>query len=782
MWRVATDFILKRRYLILFLIIVLTTIMGYLAMQVKLSHEFVQMLPDSDPESIAYSDFRERFGEDGMVMYIAVADSRITKLNNFNAWYALSDSLSRKPGIKNVLSVGQIINLEKDTKAGKFKAVRIFQDKPSTQEELDSLLEIVYGLRFYDGLLFNKKTSSTVTALTMDKSIINSKARNAFIDDVCAQYEIFSKETGIDAHFSGLPYIRTITSRKIEREMLLFIFLALVIAAMALFLFFRSVKAVIIPMFIVCISVIWVLGLIVILGYEITVLSGIIPPLLIVIGVENCIYLLNKYHRDYSAYGEGGKGMGGTVKKIGNALMMTNLTTAIGFSTFVVTHNNLLVEFGIVASLSIMMGFILSVVLVPVFYSFVKPPGKRHLKHLDNKNMKRINDIVIFTVLKRRKLVFVLAGLLFLGGIAGISLLKTSGRIVDDIPQTDSMYLDLQFFEKHYNGILPLEIIIDTKKKHGLKQMKHIEKIDALQEVLSDYDCLSRSMSVADLLKFARQAFYNGNPERYGLPSRRELGFILKYAPDISSGTGLTGAFTDSLFQIARVSVQMSNMTTIEMTTFRKELEPRIDSIFSPEAYEVVMTGGSMVFLKGTSFLVHNLMVSLAFAIFLIGLLMALVFRSYRMILVSMLPNLLPQLLTAAMMGFAGIPIKPSTILIFSIAFGISVDNTIHFLAKYRIELKKKGLNVKECVVNALRETGVSMIYSSIVLFFGFAIFMASSFGGTQALGFLISFTLLTALFSNLFILPSILLSWENRITTRAFYREKALIEIEQED
>ncbi len=780
MWRVIVDVIFRKKLLILIVLGIITVFMGYHARKVKLSHEFVRMLPETDSTSIAYENFKKIFGEDGTVMYIGIADTSIYSLSVFSQWYDIAKEIEQLEGVINLMSVAQIYVLEKDEKGHKFKTENLFKEKPHTQMELDSLYKKMFGLKFYEGLLFNSKTASTVMALTLEKEIINSEARNAFIRDIKKQFEDFENTTGIKVHYSGLPYIRTITSKKIEKELMLFIVLALIVAAIALFAFFRSVKAVFFPILVVCVSVVWVLGLISLFNYKITILSGIIPPLLIVIGVENCIYLLNKYHNEYIRCKNKYTALSQIVVKIGNALLMTNLTTAIGFSTFMITHNQLLVEFGIIASISIMLGFVLSILLIPIIFNYLKPPQIRHLKHLENKNIKAFSDFIIFTVMRRRKLVFVITIVLLVAGVFGVSRLTTSGRIVDDIPKTDEMYKDLVFFENNYKGIMPLEISIDTKKKNGVKNIKNIKKIDALQTVLQDYKNLSRSLSVADLLKFAKQSFYNGNPERYELPSKNELAFILRYVPDMGKNNNkVFSNFVDDSLRITRVSVQMANITTKEITAFSNMLKPQIDSIFNPDEYKVEMTGTSMVFLKGTTFLVHNLIRSLIFAILLIALLMALVFSSFRMIIVSMIPNLVPQLLTAAMMGYLGIPIKPSTILIFSIAFGISIDNSIHFLAKYRMELKQNGFNIKKSIVMALRETGVSMLYSSFVLFFGFAIFTASSFGGTQALGFLISFTLLVALFSNLFLLPSILLSWENYITTKAFYKRKAILELE---
>jgi len=773
MWKEIVDAIVKFRFFILLTLLAISIFMGYKALDVKLSHEFPEMLPKNDSTSIAYKNFKKNFGQDGMVMYVCVADDNILKLDNFNAWYDVAIEISKIKGLNNVLSVSNIYDLKKDNIQKQFTVGHVFLQKPETQEELDSLLLRVFDLKFYEGLLFDKEASSFVMALTTDIDIINSKKRHHFISEIQSHFNTFEEKTNIKVHYSGLPYIRTITSKKIETELILFILLALIVAAIALFLFFRSFKAVFFPLLIVVIGVIWVLGLISLLGYEITILSGIIPSLLIVIGVENCIYLLNKYHKEYILLGDKRKTLILLVEKIGKALFMTNLTTAIGFSAFIITGNQMLIEFGIVAFISILMGFLLSIILIPIFFSYLKAPTTKNLKHLENKYIKTVLDLVILTVMKSRKTVYIFALFFLVLGIAGVFMLKTSGRVVDDIPQKESMYKDLLFFEKTYKGIMPLEISIDTKKKKGLISLENIKKIDSLQMILHTYKELSRSMSIVDLIKFSSQAYYNGNVEWYKVPSKRDWPFIYRYVPEFKNASNnLMRNFTDSTYQIARVNVQMANVTTKEIIKISNELKPQIDRIFPRDKYDVVMTGSSMVFLKGTNFLVKNLIVSLVCAILLIALLMAFLFRSSRMIIVTMVSNLFPQILTAAMMGYFGIPIKPSTILIFSIAFGISVDNSIHFLAKYRLELKQNA-STKESIVLALRETGVSMIYSAIVLFFGFAIFIASTFGGTKALGFLISFTLLVALLSNLLIMPSILLSWQNWEATKKYKKNK---------
>ncbi|MCB0436858.1 MAG: MMPL family transporter, partial [Mangrovimonas sp.] len=302
-----------------------------------------------------------------------------------------------------------------------------------------------------------------------------------------------------------------------------------------------------------------------------------------------------------------------------------------------------------------------------------------------------------------------------------------------------------------------------------------LKKINELEDEIKEVPELSKPISVVDLAKYTKQAYYNGNPKYYQLPTSQENSFILSYIKNTSSDVNLLKSFVDSTGQYARITTFMKDIGTGKMERIEENLNHKIQKIFPEDRYEVTMTGKALVFQKGTKYLVKNLMLSLSLAIFLIAMFMAFMFRSIRMIIISIIPNLLPLLITAGMMGFLGIPIKPSTILVFSIAFGISVDDTIHFLAKYRQELLANNWKIRKSVYAALRETGVSMFYTSIVLFFGFSVFTISSFGGTVALGALVSITLLFAMLSNLLLLPSLLLSLERNIANKEIFKEPTI-------
>ncbi len=740
------------------------------------------MLPKKDRAYIDNQKFIEVFGEEGNLIILGIQDSTFFEFDKFQQWKNLCNDLSKVEGVENLLSVSNAYNLHKNTEEKKFEIEMVFPDTISNQEELNRAADKFKSLPFYRKLLYNDESNMYLIAITVNKDKMLSKEREKMVKAIQKIGKQFEKEENVTLHYSGLPYIRVVTAMIIKSELYLFSVLALAICIVVLFLFFRSFKAVFFPVVVVLIGVIWSLGTLGLLGYKITILSGMIPSLLIVIGIPNSIYMMNKFHHEFVKHGNKVKALQRVIVKIGNATFLTNLTTALGFATFIIVKSDLLKQFGIVASINIMGLFVLSLILIPVIFSFIKTPSPRHVRHLEYKMVTRVIAWFINVTQMHRKLVYVTTAIILVLGIWGMTLMKSSGYVVDDIPKDNPLYTDLKFFEKNFNGLMPLEIMIDTKKPLGAMQLSTFEKIDELENRLVKYDELSTPTSILNLLKFSKQAFYNGSENYYSLPNNREKNFILQYAATGEKNSNLLQSFLDSTRQFTRISIRVKDVGVKRMEELYTSFYNDIDSVFNPADFNVTVTGTSITVFKGTNYLLHNLLTSLALAIVLISIIMALMFSSWRMVVMSLSPNIIPLIFTAAVMGFSGIPIKASTILVFSIAFGISVDNTIHFLAKYRQELKVTGWNIKKSVILALSETGVSMLYTSVVLFFGFGIFAVSSFGGTRAMGILVSLTLVVAVISNLILLPTLLFSLERLTTTRAFKEPMLHIYDEEED
>jgi predicted RND superfamily exporter protein len=786
MWQFIVRLILRNRATILIIIALLTIFMGWQGSKIQMSYEMARMLPKDNEYSIEYDNFKKQFGQDGSVLFIAIQDPDLYTLDHFDKWYDLNYDLLEMEGVQEVISVARIYNLVRNDSLKKFDFLNLVAAKPQTQAQLDSIKEQIYNLRLYDGLLFNKETDVSLMMVTLTKEILNTKARVPLIKNLKARTDQYGEDFDIDIKYSGLPYIRTVTSKKVQDELLFFVLLSLVISSVLLFILFRTARATLFAMLVVIIAVIWVLGTISLFGYKITILTGILPPLLIVIGVENSIFLLNKYLSEYREHGNKVKALSRMISRIGNANLLTNATTAAGFAAFIITSNELLIEFGIIASLNILVTYLLSLFILPILFSFFPVPTSKHMKHLEHGLISKIIGRVTNVVMFKRPIVYTILIMALIGAVIGIIQLKTTGNVVDDISKKDKLYKDMIFLEQNFKGVMPLEITVNTNKNRGVLRLSTLKKLDQLQDVLATYPEFSKPVSVVEVVKSAKQAFYRGNPDMYELPNNQEKNFILSYVPQLKNDkkqkASILDSFVDSTFSETRISIQMANIGTNDIDRILDDLKPKIDSIFPPDKYEVHLTGTSVVFLKGTNYLVKNLFMSLALALVIITLLMAMIFSSLRMILISLVPNLIPQLMTAGMMGYFDISIKPSTILIFSIALGISVDNTIHFLSRYRLQLQHNEWKVRESVLGALNETAYSMIYSAIVLFFGFFIFTLSSFGGTEALGYLVSFTLVVALLSNLFVLPSLLLTLDKRALAKTFKEPLLVVFDEEED
>lgn len=784
-WEIVARIILRNKIVILIGIALITIFLSTQWKYMRFTYTEANLLPDDHEVNVTYNEFLNIFGEEGNLIILGVKDSTLFTVEKLNAWNKLSDDFKADEEVEAVVSIKDLQKLVKNSEEEKFDLKPFITDSIHSIAEINTLQEELFKkYPFYDNFLFNTETKTIRTALYIKKDIVNTPARKDFVvNKLNKKIKAFEDTYHLDVRVSGMPYIRTLNAQIIVDEIGWFVGAALFVTSFIFFLFFRSFRATLISLVVVCFGVMWTLGILGLLRYEITVLTALIPPLIIVIGIPNCIFLIHKYQNEVKAHGNKVRSLQRVITKIGNATLMTNITTASGFATFILTESKLLKEFGIVASLSIVAIFILCLLIIPILYTFLPYPKERHLEHLNKRWIGSFVDWMERMVKENKIAIYCSALILLVVSIIGIYQIKISGSLIEDMPKQEQFFKDIRFFESEFNGIMPLEIMVDTKRKKGVMKLSTLKRMDQLEELIIETPELSKPISVVGLVKYSKQAYYNGNPKYYQLPTSQENSFIMTYAKNSSSTeTNLLKDFVDSTGQYARITTFMKDIGTDRMERIEENLQAKIDKVFPKEQYEVTITGKALVFQKGTTYLVKNLAISLSLAILLISLFMAYMFRSFKMIVVSLIPNLLPLIITAGLMGYLSVPIKPSTILVFSIAFGISVDDTIHFLAKYRQELQANRWKIRKSVFGALRETGVSMFYTSIVLFFGFSVFIISSFGGTVALGALVSITLLFAMLSNLLLLPSLLLSLERSIANKEVLKKPAINIIPEED
>ena len=779
-WDYIASKILRNRIFLLVLVLLFTLFMAFQWKNMRFTFTEANLLPDDHEVNIQYNSFLDKFGEEGNLIVLGFKDKNFFTEKNIKAWEKFVENIRKDKAVELTLSIEDLKILSKDTIAQKFKLVPFLNNDSISDAYLKQKeAEFFTDLPFYEGMLFNKESGAIRFAIYLDKKIVNTKARKEFIEKYLSAEKIsaFEKETNLDLRVSGMPYIRTLNANSITEEIGLFVGAALGITSLLFFFFFRSVRATLISMSVVIIGVMWSFGTLGLLNYEITVLTAIIPPLIIVIGIPNCIFLINKYQSEIRNHGNKAKSLQRVISKVGNSTLMTNLTTAAGFGTFIFTDSKLLKEFGVVASLNIVFLFFLCLIIIPIAYSYLPLPKEKHLAHLGKNYMASFLNWIENTIRYRRVTIFAFVISLLVLGVIGINKIKVSGSIIEDMPKKAPFFKDIIFYEQEFDGVMPLEIVVDTKRPKGALKSSTLSRIEELQETIEEIPELSKPVSIVNVVKYSKQAFYNGNPEFYELPTKQEEAFILSYIKNsVQKGNeNMLKSYVDSTGRYARITTFMRDIGTDKMEKIEVRLQDKINHIFPKERYEVTLTGKAYVFEKGTHYLIGNLVQSLLFAILLIALLMAYLFRSFKMIIVSLIPNLLPLIMTAGLMGYFGIPIKPSTILVFSIAFGISVDDTIHFLAKYRQELKANNWKIKRAVYSTLKEAGISMFYTSVVLFLGFSVFTLSSFGGTVALGGLVATTLLFAMLSNLILLPALLLALEKTIANKEEFIEPTI-------
>jgi predicted RND superfamily exporter protein len=767
-WEKLARIILKNRITILVIVSALTIFLAYQWKNLAMTYTEANLLPKNHIANKDYQKFLDKFGEEGNLIVIGFKDPKFFTPKNYAAWNELMTGLKKAKEVDLVVSLNDLKKLEKDTINEKFVlSPFVDQSKASDPEYLKKVqYDLFHNLPFYEGLLFNKESGSIRSAVYMNKKLVNTAERKTFIlENLVPKIDKFERTTGIDLRVSGMPYIRTINADNMKGEIGLFIGAALLTVSLIFFFFFRSFRATFLSICILLVGVIWSFGTLGLFHYKITILTAIIPPLIIVIGITNCIFLINKYQQEIKLHNNQAKALQRIISKIGVSTLMTNLTTAIGFATFMITGNDLLFEFGLVTSINVISVYLLTLLIVPIVYSFMSVPGEKHLYHLTKTYISTLLDFVENVVKNRRKVIYTIYGLLLLFSVIGVFQMKVSGSLIGEMPKSASFYKDILFYEKEFHGVMPLEIMIDTKHKKGVMKASTMRKMDELQNTIASIAELSKPVSVVNLVKYSKQAYYNGNPEYYQLPTSQEQTFILSYAKNATKNSkdNLMKSYVDSTGQYARITTFMKDIGTHEMAKVEKKLHTKIDEIFPKDRYEVTVTGKALVFQKGTSYLVDNLIESLIFAILVIAGLMLYLFRSFKMVFASVITNILPLCITSGLMGYFGIPLKPSTILVFSIAFGISVDNAIQFMAKYKHDLIQSNGKVKKSVFSALRETGISTFYTSVVLILGFATFTLSSFSGTIALGGLISCTLAFAMFANLLVLPALVLTFEKK-------------------
>ena len=771
MWYRLGQNILKYKKTYLFFILLSTVVMGYFAVQIKLSYEYTKAIPSDNPKFIVYNEFVKKYGVDGTTVVVGFKTDDFYTKAFFNQVDALHKTIKQNSAVAEVMSIPTAYTISKDSVDTKFNAAKIFHAPYTLDSVLIADKTVFENLPFYQNLYYNPDSNSYIMAISFIADSINSISRTKIIGSIQNELDRFSQSTKTEVHISGLPFIRTIMADRIKKEMLWFLIGSLILSAITLLVFFRSVSATIMSLAVVLMGVIWSLGTMVLLGQKITLLTALIPPLIVVIGIPNCIYFLNKYHTSYKETNDKDKALVQMVGRMGVVTLFCNITAAIGFFVFALTKSPLLKEFGWVSGLNIMILFFISLFFIPPVLSYLPAPKAKHVRYLDNAYLEKILLKIERWAFTHTKWVFGITILAVLISLVGVLQIKKEAFIVDDLPKQDKLYTDLKWFEQHAGGVMPLEILVDTKKPNGLiRSIKPLEHIEEFNTFLLEQPELGKPLGLLEGIKFAKQAFYDGDSLSYAVPTGTEMAFIGPYfasaapkegvKPAANNPAQLLNKFIDSAKRQTRISVNMKDIGSAKLPVLLQKIDSASIAIFDTAKYNVVITGSSVTFLEGSNFIVKGLGESIFWAFLLIAICMIFLFRSFPILICSLIPNIVPLFITAGIMGWTGVSLKPSTVLVFSVALGIAIDVTIRFLVNYKQELPHLNYQVHTTLVQTIKHTGISIIYTSLVLVAGFIIFCFSDFGGTKALGWLTSITLVVSTLTNLVLLPALIKSF----------------------
>ena len=759
MWHHVASYIIKYRFHLLIFLLVITSYMTYLGQSVEWTHEIMRTVPKDDPEMTYFNEFQEIFKEDDNVMIIAMKDSNVYKLKNFSKLNELTKNIDGLEGIDNTLSLSNMMYLYVNKEEKRFEIKKLFDSIPSNQHQLDSILSFASTIKLYENRLVNNINRATLIIININSSYLNSEKRKEVIEHIYTLGDRFSFDTNINLHYTGLPFVRHAMKEEVTNEVYTFLGISILITLGAIYFLFRSFLNAFLSLVLVSIAFLWLRGIIFLLGFKMTVFTGLLQTILVVISIPNCIYFFNKYHQEILNTNDKRKAIYQTIKKVGVIIFLTNSTTAIGFFVLAFTDIVMLQEFGIVATITIISTFFISIIFLPSIFLYLPFPQKKDIRHLHFKPTNYLINQFQFLIDKKYQWIFAISIFLSIVSFIGSTRLKPLSYMVDDLPRESRIMQDLRFFEENFKGIMPLEIVINTGVPKGIRKPGILKKVNEIENYLASFSELTYPISFLSFIKSAHQAYNNYYSDTYfSLPSKREQTFIYKYLKNSENPYSLIHSFIDSTERYMRLSMYVADVGSDKMDLLiNQKIRPKLDSIFKEDTASAIITGTTAIFSKNNMYLIDNLKTTMFIAFSLIALLMGLLFKNVHIVIISVIPNLIPLLITAGIMGFMDIPLKPSTVLIFSISFGISVDDSIHFLIKYRQELMIRNYCVSESIRRSLKQTGVSMMYTSFVLFSGFIVFTLSDFGGTIALGGLSSFTLLVAMLTNLILLPALL-------------------------
>ncbi|TVR77730.1 MAG: hypothetical protein EA412_10255 [Chitinophagaceae bacterium] len=739
--------IYKGRKWIVFIYLLISVVAGFYALRINVVYDFEAFFPSTDTDYAFYRDFREQFEPDDNVLFVAFnREEGLYNQEFLQETKLITEELKTLPHVLSVISL-HTIQRPLQTPLGLTSISALNIDRPERYSS-DSLK--IAGDPIVNGKLISEDATTLNIVLETEQFLTQEQAEN-LNDSLFALLE--KKAPHLKWHVAGRANIQTVFVRKQLEEMQKYILISAVIVLLALYLIFRSIRLTIIAFTSVIIALVIFMGILGFFRVPLDFMSTLFPIIMLIVGMSDMVHILSAY-TDGVYKGDDRKVIVKRIlKEIGTALLLTSITTSIGFLSLQSSQIEPIRNFGLLAALGVFIAFLVTITFSTsclLLLNDKKMKSRwRLIRRLEALAL-RVNGISI----SHEKKILGVGLILLLIGFYGISTISTDARLKSDLPANERITDDFEFYEEKLGGFRPLELALipaEGKKTDDYRTALEIEKVTRYLRAHPDF---SGIISPVDIYKSLHRAHNGDRNSFFHLPGdENTFERYKRLAANFPKGLGVVQTKDRD---IARLSGKMEDVGSYKA----KELMQQFDNWFNEnidiELLSYRFTGNGVLFDNNNQYLIKSLLSGLGLAFLVVSVLMAFLFRSFKMVLISLIPNVFPLILTAAFMGFAGVVLDAPTSIIFAIAFGIAVDDTIHFLSRFKLNLAS-GMPVHRAVQNMMRVTGKAVGLTTIILFMGFMVLTTSDYDSTFKVGLLISITLAIAFIADLFIVPVLL-------------------------
>jgi len=721
---------------------------GFALRNVRMDHDFENFFPTDDPELDRYLEFRKRFGNDNDFLLVAAENKpSVFDLAFLQSFDALAQNLGELPDVVSVTTPTDLDD-PRVTPLGVFRV-------PWLRTETDSTL-IADSTRIWQddrvrSAFFASDGSAIMMVVQTAPGI--SKERS---DDLMGRVQDLVDNSGIEGiRMGGRIHGQFWYIQKMLKELLLFFSISVLLLTIFLYVGFRTAWGVLVPIGVVGLSVLWQVGVVTLLGKPLSILTMLLPTILFVVGMSDVVHLLERYIEGLRAGLTKNKALAITYREVGMATFLTSVTTAIGFATLMTSSIMPIREFGTFTALGVLLAFLLAFTLLPAVLLLVPTPVQAATTENEASWYPVLHRLFRWVLHNRKRIPWYFGAMLVVGAF-GMAQLKVNNFLLEDWPEDDPQKQDYYWFEDHFGGVRGFEMELSSRSKDGsIWDLAELREIEAVQGFIHANYGVEAILSPVTLVKSLNKAFNGGDTAFYRLPDDQpSVDRLVKYAK-LFAGQNTLNTLVMPDGSHARLTGRMHDEGGYIHNQRNKELDAFITENTSMVAFE--QTGMAYLIDRNNLKLSGQLIGGLGLALLMIGGIMAWVFRDLRMTVISLIPNVVPLLLIAGLMGYSGIDLKVSTAIIFTIAFGIAVDDTIHLLSKLKIELEK-GKSLPYAMKRAFLSTGKAVLVTTIMLCSGFVALIFSDFASVYNMGLLVSITLVLAVITDLLLLPLLVL------------------------